>query len=74
MNYNHKEVIKNLTQEQYQENLNWAAKSYRQAIREELITCRGCNKQFRLFHLYRCWFCGTYFCHKCSIIHFGERQ
>ncbi len=71
--YNHKEAIANLTPEQYQENLNWVAKSYRQALRDELITCKSCKNDFKLIALYRCWFCGSYFCRKCSKGHFGER-
>ena len=54
MSYNHKEAVKKLTPEQYQKNLNWAYKSYRQALKETLVTYRGCEKNFRLFHLYRC--------------------
>jgi len=73
MNYNHKETVKNLSPEQYRENLNWAVKSYRHAIRDELIVCRGCKNYFKLCHLYRCWFCGSYFCSNCSKKHFGER-
>lgn len=73
MSYNHKETVANLTPEQYQENLKWAVKSYRQALKETLVTCRGCKNNFRLFHLYRCWFCGCYFCSKCARKHFGER-
>jgi len=56
MSYNHKEIVKNLTPEQYQENMKWARQSYRHAIRDELIECRSCKNYFKLCHLYRCWF------------------
>ena len=59
--------------QEYSDNLYWAQKSYRQAIRGELITCRGCECKFELLRLFRCYFCGSYFCPGCSKEHFGER-
>lgn len=72
--YNHKEIVANLTPEQYQENLKWAYKSYKQAFKGELVTCRNCKNKFKLHDLYRCWFCGSYFCRKCGKNHFGSRK
>ena len=74
MPYNHKEAIKNLTPEERYQNLVWAMKGYRQAICGKKITCRGCNKDFKLIALYLCFFCGSYFCKACGKIHFGDRS
>ena len=73
MPYNHKEAIRNLTPEERAENLKWAANGYRQANINKKITCRGCLRDFRLVHLYRCFFCGSYFCKACAANHFGSR-
>ena len=72
--YNHKETVANLTDEQYKENLQWAAKSYRQAMKGLLVTCRGCGYNVELKLMYRCWFCGSYFCSGCAEGHFGSRK
>jgi len=74
MTYNHKEAIENLTPEQYQENLEWAYKGLKQAIKRELVTCRGCKLDFNLYLLFRCYFCGSYYCSKCAQNHFGSRS
>ncbi len=74
MTYDHKKALKNLTPEQRQENLDWAKNSYKQALKGELVTCRGCEKDFKLVMLYRCWFCGSYFCPICCKDHFGSRE
>lgn len=34
------------------------------------VTCR-CGGRFTAAMMYRCWFCGEYFCIKCSPAHFG---
>ena len=72
--YNHKKTVANLTPEQKSENLEWAMSGYRDAIKGNLVTCRGCKINFKLALLYRCWFCGSYFCSKCSKQHFGSRK
>jgi len=74
MTYNHKEAVENLTFKELKENLEWAGKGYRQAYRGKKITCRGCLKDFTLISLYRCFFCGCYFCKSCSTTHFGSRK
>ena len=74
MTYNHKHTVENLTQEEKDKNLLWVKKSYIQAIKGERITCRGCLKDFTLISLYRCFFCGCYFCKSCSTTHFGSRK
>jgi hypothetical protein len=57
----------------YEGNLEWVAKSYRKAMKGELIPCRVCQKKFPLVKLFRCFHCGSYFCPKCGREHFGER-
>ena len=73
MHYNHKKAIESLSEDGYIENIKWAMNSFGQMIRNESITCRGCEKNFEAKYLYRCFFCGSYFCVKCSEIHFGSR-
>ena len=62
-----------LSDEKQDENLEWAAKSYRQAMTRGIVACRGCGKQFALLRLFRCFSCGSYFCPNCAREHFGER-
>ncbi len=63
-----------LTEDQYLENLDWAAKSYRAALKKEPVPCRGCKQGFELIKLFRCYHCGSYFCPNCARDHFGERD
>ena len=71
--YNHKETVKSLTNKEYKENIEWIRKTYLQAYKGKLVTCRGCNKSMKLYLLYRCWFCGSYFCRICAEKHFGKK-
>ncbi|MCF6246899.1 MAG: hypothetical protein L3J69_06005 [Desulfobacula sp.] len=57
----------------YMKNLEWAAKSYQAAMLGKEIPCRGCEKDFSLLKLFRCFHCGSYFCPNCARDHFGER-
>jgi len=70
MAYNHPEVVKNLTAEQYTENLYQARNNHMKARNGELITCRGCGGEFKLHKLFRCFFCRSYFCPNCAKNHF----
>ena len=72
--YNHKETVANLTPEQKTENWKWARKSYEQAATGQSVTCRGCGYSVELKLMYRCWFCGSYFCSGCAEGHFGSRK
>lgn len=63
----------NLTEEQYEANLIWARNSYAQAFLGKQVTCRGCERDFKLVQLFRCFHCGSYFCRKCARVHFGDR-
>ena len=70
MDYNHQEVLNNLSAEQYTQNLYQAYTSYLKARKGELITCSGCGKDLKLHKLFRCYFCRSYFCAKCAKNHF----
>lgn len=74
MAYDHTKALKNLTDEQSQENFDWMFDSYHRAIKGEPIQCRGCWEWLYLWELYRCFFCGSYFCSKCAHEHFGPRN
>lgn len=63
-----------ISRTQYLENLDWAAKSYAAALREQPIPCRGCENTFAPAKLYRCYHCGSYFCPACAPAHFGKRD
>ena len=63
-----------ITEQDYLENLDWAAKSYQQAMIEGVVKCRGCEKKLPLLRLFRCFHCGSYFCPNCARDHFGERE
>ena len=75
------EVLKRLEKENikisgadYLENLDWAAKSFKAAMKGEPVPCRGCGKKFPLVRLFRCFNCESYFCPECARAHFGERM
>lgn len=38
---------------------------------EIIITCADCNRQLRLFNMFRCFECGLYLCGNCCPKHFG---
>lgn len=38
-----------------------------------MITC-PCGERARVASSFRCFHCGIYFCYKCAVIHFGERN
>ena len=35
--------------------------------------CAACDRMFPVLKLYRCYFCGLYFCEGCGSKHFGPR-
>lgn len=63
-----------ISEDRYLENLDWASRSYHAALKGTPVPCRGCNKEFSLLKLFRCYHCGSYFCPACSGDHFGERD
>ena len=62
-----------MTDEDRLESLRTVQSQYRQAARGEHIACATCKEKLIPLHMYRCWFCGKYFCPQCSHIHFGNR-
>lgn len=58
----------------YIEILEWASKSYEEAMDTGIVTCRGCGKKFPLLKLFRCFHCYSYFCLACAGKHFGDRD
>ena len=74
MAYHHQNVVAALSDAQYRENMDWARTSYAYALNGEPVQCRGCWDWFDLHMLFRCWFCGSYFCPKCAHAHFGARR
>lgn len=60
-----------MTKEESDENISWMYDSYRNAVRDGVVQCRGCWEWFWLKNLFRCFHCGSYFCTKCSYGHFG---
>lgn len=48
----------------------------REAAREALsgsVACAGCGVVQPLRIMFRCYFCGLWFCHVCGRVHFGPR-
>ncbi len=43
-----------------------------QVLDGEKITCAGCQQDFIFLHVFRCFFCGMYFCRRCRKDHFGR--
>jgi len=43
---------------------------HRQAIKRELVNCADCKHERPLYKLYRCFFCGRYYCPACALYHF----
>jgi len=74
--YDHKAARAKQTPEQIYETLNINQKQYAQAMKELPIDCAGveCKRKRLLLHMYRCWYCGKYFCPICSKEHFGNRS
>ena len=51
-----------------------AHKQYKQALKGEQIDCAGCDRRPVLLKMYRCYFCGRYYCPACAKEHFGSRE
>jgi hypothetical protein len=41
---------------------------------QALITCGDCARGFPMWAMYRCFYCGVYFCRVCAGIHFGPSK
>ena len=42
------------------------------AVTKVKVRC-GCHKLLPLIYMYRCLYCGLYYCKKCAEVHFGMR-
>ena len=72
--FDNKTASANNTEAERAEILLEAGVQYRAAFRGQLITCAGgCERQQPLINMYRCYFCGRYYCPVCCRDHFGER-
>ena len=74
--YNHKAARAKMTQSEINEIQQVVYHQFTQAMKEQPITCAGteCKRKRILLHMYRCWFCGRYFCPRCARMHFGDRD
>ncbi len=45
-----------------------------QVLDRQPVTCACCEKDFEILHVYRCYYCGLYFCGDCAGQHFGKRR
>lgn len=83
--YDHKAERAKLTPEEYQETFMTMYRQFRQAYDAGVVDCAGklidektgetinCPERLMLIWVYRCWFCGKYFCPQCARKHFGDR-
>ena len=51
-----------------------AKKQYTCAVRQQDIRCGTCNRPFRIERLYRCYYCGIFYCEHCAGKHFGKTR
>ena len=58
--------------QEYEAWLNKCSEQYTQSLQGDVIRC-VCGKDFLIQDLYRCFYCGLWFCSLCAIKHFGER-
>lgn len=49
------------------------ARQFRQAREGRDIVC-GCGKPIQLLWMYRCFYCGEYYCAQCAPEHFGKTK
>jgi len=74
--YDHKAARAKMTQSEIDEIEQVVSNQFRQAAKELPIDCAGmeCERRRLLLYMYRCWFCGRYFCPRCAKTHFGDRS
>lgn len=54
--------------------LRFARRQIDQVLDLKPITCACCEKDHPILHVYRCYFCGLYFCRLCAKEHFGHHS
>ena len=74
--YNHKAERLKMSKEEVSTIMYIAYKQFKHASNNEPIDCAGdnCERRLILIHMFRCWFCGRYFCPVCAKGHFGDRE
>jgi predicted RNA-binding Zn-ribbon protein involved in translation (DUF1610 family) len=68
--YDHKKTVDSLSEEEYKGNLRKALDAYRYAKKHNKAICETCKREIDLASVYRCYYCGLYFCRRCAKIHF----
>jgi hypothetical protein len=73
--YDHDAATAKMSDEEKWEILLFAQNQYRQALNNNPIDCAGIDRERKrlLIYMFRCFFCGRYFCPQCSKEHFGRR-
>jgi len=51
-----------------------AALQLRDHLAARRIKCAKCSDEYQLQSLYRCRFCGVWYCHRCADVHFGPAR
>lgn len=59
--------------QQSEDVIDFMYKQIRQSMRESTVTC-GCGNRQPLRYMFRCYYCGVFFCHKCAGEHFGKTR
>ena len=69
--YDHDAARAKMSDEEKWEILLFAQNQYRQALNNNPIDCAGidCERKRFLIYMFRCFFCGRYFCPQCSKEH-----
>lgn len=71
-----------ISNEERQKKLEWMARQFKLirdqeedkiSITKVKIRC-GCNRLVVWMHMYRCLYCGIWFCVDCAEIHFGKSR
>lgn len=72
----------NSSPKERQQKLEWMTEQYRLIRAQEKdevpiqhlkIRC-GCNKLVRWIYMYRCLYCGVWYCADCAEVHFGKKR
>jgi hypothetical protein len=64
----------NLTPEEKEKKLMVVARQYTEAFKTNFITCECGQKRNTIRNIYKCFFCGEWFCQFCGKEHFGENE
>ncbi len=63
------------TEEEKYERLAIVAHQTREVLKDKAtVTCGSCGKERRIIHCCKCFYCGIFYCPRCSRIHFKEED